>query len=58
MIVRQRPPLWKLFFIPFGMLSNDLPIGAIADTIEINLREALGKKDLPDLPQSVDYLLM
>jgi ion channel-forming bestrophin family protein len=37
---------------------NDLPIGAIADMIEINLREALGEKDLPDLPQPKDYLLM
>ncbi|EXL04730.1 bestrophin [Brucella anthropi] len=43
---------------PFGTLPNDLPIGAIADTIEINLREALGEENLPDLPQPVDYLLM
>jgi len=43
---------------PFGTLPNDLPIGAIADMIEINLREALGETDLPDLPQPKDYLLM
>jgi putative membrane protein len=43
---------------PFGVLPNDLPIEAIADTIEINLREALGEANLPDLPQPVDYLLM
>jgi putative membrane protein len=43
---------------PFGTLPNDLPIGAIADTIEINLREALGETSLPDLPQPQDYLLM
>ncbi|MGW6779400.1 bestrophin family protein [Brucella pseudogrignonensis] len=43
---------------PFGTLPNDLPIGAIADTIEINLREALGETNLPDLPQPKDYLLM
>ncbi|MDR6432098.1 bestrophin family protein [Brucella pseudogrignonensis] len=43
---------------PFGTLPNDLPIGAIADTIEINLREALGETDLPQLPQPKDYLLM
>ena len=43
---------------PFGTLPNDLPIGAIADTIEINVREALGEIDLPDLPQPKDYLLM
>ena len=43
---------------PFGTLPNDLAIGAIADTIEINLREALGETNLPDLPQPKDYLLM
>lgn len=43
---------------PFGTLPNVLPIGAIADTIEINLREALGETNLPDLPQPKDYLLM
>lgn len=43
---------------PFGTLPNDLPIGALADTIEINLREALGETDLPDLPLPQDYLLM
>ena len=43
---------------PFGTLPNDLAIGAIADTIEINLREALGETSLPDLPQPQDYLLM
>jgi len=43
---------------PFGTLPNDLPIGAISDMIEINLREALGETDLPDLPQPKDYLLM
>jgi putative membrane protein len=43
---------------PFGTLPNDLPIGAIADTIEINLREALGETNFPDMPQPKDYLLM
>jgi putative membrane protein len=43
---------------PFGNLSNSLPIRALADTIEINLREALGETDLPPLPQPRDYLLM
>jgi putative membrane protein len=42
---------------PFGNLPNDLPIGALADTIEINLREAMGETDLPALPQPVDYIL-
>jgi ion channel-forming bestrophin family protein len=43
---------------PFGTLPNDLPIVALADTIEINLREALGETDLPELPQPKDYMLM
>ncbi|MHA7970242.1 bestrophin family protein [Rhizobium sp. CAU 1783] len=43
---------------PFGELPNDLPIGALAETIEINLREALGETDLPALPAPKDYLLM
>ncbi|MBN9044244.1 MAG: bestrophin family protein [Rhizobiales bacterium] len=43
---------------PFGELPNDLPIGALADVIEINLREAMGETDLPLLPEPVDYLLM
>lgn len=43
---------------PFGILPNDLAIGAIADTIEINLREALGETDLPPLPVPVDYVLL
>ncbi|MGO4618511.1 bestrophin family protein [Ensifer sp. 2YAB10] len=43
---------------PFGVLPNDLPIMALAETIEINLREALGETDLPPLPQPRDYILM
>ena len=43
---------------PFGTLPNDLPIGAIADTIELNLREALGEQDLPSVPQPQDHVLM
>ncbi|MCM2395028.1 bestrophin family protein [Rhizobium sp. S95] len=43
---------------PFGDLPNDLPIGAIAETIEINLREALGEKDLPPLPEPKGFILM
>jgi ion channel-forming bestrophin family protein len=43
---------------PFGELPNDLPIGAIADIIEINLGEALGETDLPQTPTPVDYILM
>lgn len=43
---------------PFGTLPNDLPIGSLADTIEINIREALGETGLPELPQPKNYLLM
>lgn len=43
---------------PFGVLPNDLPIMALAEIIEINLREALGETDLPPLPQPKDYILM
>ncbi len=43
---------------PFGHRPNALAIGALADTIEINLREALGETDLPPLPQPKDFVLM
>ncbi|MFB2562972.1 bestrophin family protein [Rhizobium sp. IMFF44] len=43
---------------PFGHRPNALAVGALADTIEINLREALGETDLPPLPQPKDFLLM
>ncbi|WP_420134494.1 bestrophin family protein [Rhodopseudomonas sp.] len=43
---------------PFGQLPNDLPIAALADTIEINLREALGETELQSLPTPVDYILV
>ncbi len=42
---------------PFGLLPNDLPIAALAEIIEINLREALGETDLPPLPAPVNYVL-
>jgi putative membrane protein len=43
---------------PFGGEMNDLPIQALADTLEINLREAMGQKVLPDLPKPKDHVLM
>ncbi|MEI2297680.1 bestrophin family protein [Ensifer sp. MJa1] len=43
---------------PFGVSPNDLPIVALAETIEINMREALGEKDLPELPKPNKYMLM
>lgn len=32
---------------PFGTLENDLPLDAIARVIEVDVREALGERDLP-----------
>lgn len=43
---------------PFGRGHNSLPLAAMALTIEINLREAMGETDLPPLPQPVDHVLM
>jgi len=43
---------------PFGKRDNCLPIAALADHIELCLREALGETDLPPPPQPVDYVLM
>lgn len=34
---------------PFGEDLNDLPLSAICRTIEVNLRETLGERDLPPL---------
>ncbi|BCR06294.1 membrane protein [Desulfuromonas versatilis] len=38
---------------PFGLFPNDLPLTAIALTIEGDLREALGESDLPKPPPLV-----
>ena len=42
---------------PFGLESNDLPLDTLCRAIEINLREALGERDLPAPLLPVDYLL-
>ena len=42
---------------PFGTRANSLPLSALAQTLEINLRAALGETDLPPLPTPVGYLL-
>lgn len=42
---------------PFHLHPNGLPLNAMADVIEINLREALGETDLPPLPAPVAGLL-
>jgi len=36
---------------PFGTDANDLPLSALSTTIELNLRQRLGEKDLPALPK-------
>lgn len=43
---------------PFGDLPNDLPLHAIAMTVELSLRESLGVSDLPPQPKPIDYVLM
>jgi len=43
---------------PFDTHPNGLPIEALADTIEINLRETLGEADLPALPAPKNNLLI
>jgi putative membrane protein len=42
---------------PFGTDPNDLPLNAICRVIEIDLREALGERDLPPRRETVDYVL-
>jgi putative membrane protein len=42
---------------PFGHSANDLPLEAICRTIEIDLRAALGDKDLPAPLTPVNYWL-
>ncbi|MBK4739180.1 bestrophin family protein [Noviherbaspirillum pedocola] len=42
---------------PFGVSANDLPLEAICRGIEINLRESLGDKDVPQPCTPVDYHL-
>jgi putative membrane protein len=43
---------------PFGILVNDLPLTALCRMLEINLREALGERDLPPIIEPVDYCLL
>jgi putative membrane protein len=43
---------------PFGLFANNLPLSAMAETIELNLREALGETGLPPLPQPVNHVLI
>jgi ion channel-forming bestrophin family protein len=43
---------------PFGNQPNNLPIDALARTIEINLLEAMGETDLPAKPEPKNFILM
>ncbi len=43
---------------PFENFINDVPMTALCRTIEIDLREMLGEKDLPEKTQAVDGVLM
>jgi putative membrane protein len=43
---------------PFGTEANDLPLNAISRNIEINLRQALGERDLPPPLEPEDHVLL
>lgn len=43
---------------PFEGNANDIPITQISRNIEIDLREMLGEKELPEAIQPVNYILM
>ena len=36
---------------PFNEFWNGLPLSALSTTIELNLRQRLGEKDVPPLPK-------
>jgi putative membrane protein len=36
---------------PFTMFWPALPLSALSKTIELNLRDRLGEKDLPEMPK-------
>lgn len=42
---------------PFGLDANDLPLHAICQAVEINLRESLGERHLPAPLAPTDYCL-
>lgn len=43
---------------PFSLGANALPINALTDVIEIDLRETLGEKEVPQLPTPKEFVLM
>lgn len=42
---------------PFGLMANDLALDAMSINIESQLREMLGERDLPQMPQPIDHVL-
>ena len=42
---------------PFGLRANNLPLSALAQTIEVVVREALREADVPPLPQPQNHVL-
>ena len=42
---------------PFGLSANDLPLNAICRTIEIDLRESIGDKEIPSSLVPIHYRL-
>ena len=42
---------------PFGTHPNDLPLSALSRTIEINLRQLAGERDVPPFLEPVDDVL-
>lgn len=43
---------------PFGTDPHDLPLGAISQTIEINLTQLLGGRDVCELPTPTNGILL
>lgn len=43
---------------PFAPKANALPINALTEIIEIELREAMGESDLPEMPTADKFVLM
>lgn len=43
---------------PFAPIANALPINALTEIIDIELREALGESDLPTLPTPKEFVWM
>ena len=38
---------------PFGLDPNDLPLTTLSTMIEVNLRQRLGERQLPEIPKGI-----